>query len=470
VIVVDSSNTNIAQLASHPLLVKPGTEALLIDGLVKSVIEQDLIDETSTAQHPQAFAALKQAVAQVSLEEVSRVTGVSVKQIREVAAIFAEAPRAVALCAEGIVRRPNGYENVLKLIDLAWVTGKLGQPGSGVTTVTEEVNEQGAIDMGAAHEFLPGQARFDDPGARERFGKAWEVTLPAIGTGANLLEIFTRIQKGQIKALYVIGENPLATLPASMDVKGALRKLQLLIVQDPFLTETGRMAHVVLPAATYAEKDGTFTNLEGKVLRVRQAVDQVGESLPDWHIMTALANGLGYEWPYQSPQDVQNEIMKLLPGYYNLGQPRRISPSAEAYLSNGYSSEVVTRYRRRQAMDDNLRPFTLVMGQVLYHSGKMSTQASGLINIEPNNGRIRMNPADVEKLGLTEQSTIRLTSQQASVQAGVKADPDVQAGSCFFPEHFNEPPIKDLMTTEVDAVTGVPYFKSTRVTIEKVGA
>ena len=110
------------------------------------------------------------------------------------------------------------------------------------------------------------------------------------------------------------------------------------------------------------------------------------------------------------------------------------------------------------------------MGQVVYHSGKMSTQASGLINIEPNNGRIRMNPADVEKLGLTEQSTVRLTSQQGSVQAGVKADPDIQTGSCFFPEHFNEPPVKDLMTTEADAVTGVPYFKSTRVTIEKVGA
>ena len=269
VIVVDSSNTNIAQLASHPLLVKPGTEGMLIDGLVKAVIEQDLVDETSTAQHPQAFAALKLALAQVSLEQVSGQTGVSVEQIREVAAIFAEAPRAVALCAEGIVRRTNGYQNVLKLIDLAWVTGKLGQPGSGVTTVTEEVNEQGALDMGVAPEFLPGQARFDDPGARERFGKAWEVTLPAVGTGANLLEIFTRIQKGQIKALYVIGENPLATLPASMDVKGALSKLQLLIVQDPFLTETGHMAHVVLPAATYAEKDGTFTNLEGKVLRVR---------------------------------------------------------------------------------------------------------------------------------------------------------------------------------------------------------
>ena len=473
VIVVDSANTNIAQLASHPLLVKPGSESFLIDGLVKSVIEQDLVDEATTARHPQAFAALKEAMAQVSLDHISAQTGISAEQIREVAAIFAEAPRAIALCAEGIVRQPNGYHNVLKLIDLAWVTGKLGQPGSGVTTVTEEVNEQGAVDMGVAPEFLPGQARFDDPSARERFGKAWDVTLPASASGANFLEILARIRNGQIKALYVIGENPLATLPASMDVKGTLEKLQLLIVQDPFLTETGKMAHVVLPAATYAEKEGTFTNLEGKVLRVRQAVDQVGESLPDWHIMTALANGLGYDWTYESPQDVQNEIMKLLPGYYNLGQPRRVSPSPDAYLSNGYAAEVASRYRSHTAQStssDGTQPFTLLTGQVLYHSGKMSTRASGLINIEPNNGRIRMNPADVERLGLNEQSTIRLTSRQGSVQAGAKADPDIQPGSCFFPEHFNEPAVKDLMTVEVDAVTGVPYFKSTRVTIEKVGA
>ncbi len=165
--------------------------------------------------------------------------------------------------------------------------------------------------------------------------------------------------------------------------------------------------------------------------------------------------------------------MKLLPGYYNLGQPRRVSPSPDAYLSNGYAAEVQERYRRPAAQastDDEARPYTLMMGQVLYHSGKMSTQASGLINIEPNTGRIRMNPADVEKLGLTEQSTVRLTSRQGAVQAGVKADSDIQVGCCFFPEHFNEPPVKDLMTTEADPVTGVPYFKSTRVTIEKVGA
>ncbi len=206
---------------------------------------------------------------------------------------------------------------------------------------------------------------------------------------------------------------------------------------------------------------------------VRQGLDQVGESLPDWHIMTSLANGLGYEWPYESAQDVQNEIMRLLPGYYNLGQPRRVALSADAYLSNGYATEVASRYGSevpRDSSNDVTRPFTLVTGQVLYHSGKMSTRASGLINIEPNSGRLRMNPSDLQQLGLTEQSTIRLTSHQGAVQLGVRADSDILPGSCFYPEHFNDPPVKDLMTVEADPVTGVPYFKSTHVKIEKVGA
>ena len=186
--------------------------------------------------------------------------------------------------------------------------------------------------------------------------------------------------------------------------------------------------------------------------------------------MTSLANGLGYEWPYESAQDIQNEIMKLLPGYYNLGQPRRIAPTADAYLANGYTTEVAQRYRRKPSQTtDAARPFTLVTGQLLYHSGKLSTRASGLINIEPNNARLRMNPADLQQLGLNEQSTIRLTSPRGAVRLGVKTDPNVLPGTCFYPEHFNEPPVKDLMAVEADSVTGVPYFKSTRVKIEKVG-
>jgi len=471
VIVVDSAQTNIAKLASYPMMVAPGTEGLFVRGLVKSVIEQDLVDVEATGKHPEAFAALKQAVAGLSLEAIAAQTGISAAQINEAALIFAEAPRAIILCAEGIVRRPDGYQNVLRLVDLAWITGKLGRPGCGVNTLTEEINEQGAVDMGAAPEFLPGQARFDDGAARDKFAKAWGAALPATGSGANLMEILERCRSGEIKALYVIGENPLATLPTSREVKAALERLELLICQDPFLTETAQLAHIVLPACTYAEKEGTFTNLEGKVLRIRQSMDPIGESLPDWHIMTAIASGLGYELEYESPQDIQTEIMKLLPGYYNLGQPRKLSLNPDAYLSNGYAAEVRSRYRSDQnagAGGNGHRPFGLVMGQVLYHSGKLSTQASGLIKIAPNTGRLHMNAQDIERMGLTEGAQVRVTSAAGSLEMGVKADLAVMPGSCFFPEHFNEPPVKDLMPVEVDAITGVPYFKFAWVNIEKV--
>lgn len=467
VVTLDSAVTNMAKLASHPFLIQPGTEGLVIDGLVKAALTEDLVDEEATSKHPKAFEALKSALAGISLEQIAVQTGLSVASFKEIAAIFAEAPRSIILCAEGIVRRPDGYQNVLKLIDLAWITGKLGKPGCGVNTLTEEPNEQGAVDMGAAAEFLPGQAGFDDPTARERFAKAWDAPLPAAGSGGHLIDILNRCRSGQIKALYVIGENPLATLPASMNVRAALERLELLVVQDPFMTDTGRLAHIVLPAGTYAEKDGTFTNLEGRVLRVRQAMEPIGESAPDWHIMTALANAIGCNWEYQSANDIQSEIMKLLPGYYNLGQPRKVTPSPDRYLANGYSAEVRTRYRAGQLAKDGKRPFSLVMGQLLMHSGKMSTEAPGLIKIAPNTGRLRMSAKDMERLGLQEGTRVRLVSDQGSLELGVQVDQSVAPGTCFFPEHFNEPPVKDLMAVTVDATTGVPSFKQTWVSVEK---
>ena len=467
VVVLDSTVTNIGKLASHPFLITPGTEGWVIDGLVKATIEQDLVDETAVSKHPKAFEALKAATAGLSLEQIAAHTGIAVDAYREIAAIMAEAPRSIFLCAEGIVRRPDGYQNVLKLIDLAWITGKLGQPGCGVNTVTEEPNEQGAVDMGVAPEFLPGQVRYNDAAARDRFSKAWDTTLPAPTSGANLIDILKRCKSGQIKALYVIGENPLATLPASVEVRSALERLELLVVQDPFLTDTGRQAHFVLPACTYAEKEGTFTNLEGRVLRVRQGMNPVGESLPDWHIMTALANALGAQWGYESANDIQAEIMKLLPGYYNLGQPRKMAPAPDQYLSNGYATEVRTRYRAAAPMTDSKRPFALVMGQLLVHSGKMSTEAPGLINIAPNTGKLRMNAADMQRLGLQEGTKVRVTSERGSLQLGVQSDVLLAPNTCFFPEHFNEPPVKDLMAVQVDVITGVPSFKQTWVSIEK---
>lgn len=468
VIVVDSMQTNLSKLASHPTLVKPGTEGLLVKGLVKSVLEQDLIDADVTAQAPDALNALKAAAQAVCLETVATETGVSVETMHGIAKIFAEAPRSIILCGEGIVRQHHGYDHVLSLVDLAWVTGKLQQPGSGINTFVEEGNEQGAVDMGAAPEFLPGPVAYEDAAARQKFAEAWGAELPSASSGKSLIEILEDCRAGKIKALYVVGENPLATLPKSCGVDEALSRLDLLICQDPFLTETAQYAHLVFPACTFAEKDGTVTNQEGKVQFVRPALDPLGQSALDWHIMVGIANSMGHSLPYETTQDIQGEIRKLLPGYYNLGQPRPVAADPTAYLQNGYQGSVGARYAANGQAGGSARPYGMKLIQLLYHSGKLSTKASGLMEISPNTKALRLSLEECERLGVAEGGRVRVTSEHGSVELGVEADPSVLPGTCAFPEHFNDPPVKDLVPVDVDPVTRVPYFKLARVTIEKV--
>ncbi len=467
VIVASSRMTHIAKLATHPLLIAAGSEEGVIKALVKAVIEEDLVDEAAVAAASEAFAALEAAVAGLSWDLLTARTGLSRESAVEAARLYAEAPKAVILCAEGVTRQANGYANVLNLVDLAWVTGKLTKPGCGVNALPEEANEQGAVDMGVAPELLPGQASYADEAARAKFAGAWNAALPA-DAGAHLMEILNRCRRGEIKALYLVGENPLATLPASTGVLEALEKVELLISQDPFLTETGRLAHVVLPACTFAEKDGTFTNLEGKVNRVRPALEPYEEAHPDWEIFAALGGALGYPMEYDGPQAVQREIMKLLPGYYNLGEAKPLTANPDAYLRNGYVREVAGRYAAGSEPAQPAQPFALMIGQVLYHSGKLSTRASGLVQLSPSKGRLQMNQADLARLQVGANDVVRVASARGAVELRTESNPDLAPGTCFFPEHYNEPPVKDLAECVTDPTTGVPTFKFTRVAIEKV--
>ena len=467
-IVVDSMQTNLSKLASHPIMVKPGTEGLLVKGLVKSVLDQDLVDLDVTSQTPQAFNALKQAADAISLDEVAKQTGISAEQINDIAKIFAEAPRSIILCGEGIVRQKNGYNNVLNLVDLAWITGKLNQEGSGINTVVEEGNEQGALDMGAAPEFLPGPVAFDDEAAKEKYSKAWGASLSTAHDGSTLMDILQGCRDGKIKALYVVGENPLATLPKSFGVDKALSNLELLICQDPFLTDTAQQAHIVFPACTFAEKDGTVTNQEGKVQFLRPALDPLGESAFDWHIFVGVANSMGQMLPYETTQDIQEEIRKLLPGYYNLGQPKKVGANPNSYLSNGFVDKVSSRYASSGGSTNPSRPVGLKLIQLIYHSGKLSTKASGLMDISPNTKCLRMSSEEIERMGLMEGGRVRVMSDHGQVELDVEADIAVLPGSCVFPEHFMDPPVKDLMVVETDPMTRVPYFKMAQVSIEKI--
>ncbi len=467
VIVVDSMHTNLARLASHPTMVAPGTEGALVRGLVASALAQDLVDPDVASRMPDAVRALQDAAAAVSLEATAAETGVPVAAIHEIAKIFADAPRAVIVCGEGIVRQKGGYDNVLSLIDLAWVTGKLDKPGCGINTFVEEGNEQGAVDMGVAPEFLPGPAAYDSP-ARRKFSDAWGVALPDARPGRSLTDILEACRAGHIKALYVVGENPLATLPKSFGAEEALSRVDWIMCQDPFLTETAQCAHVVFPACTFAEKDGTVTNQEGKVQFVRPALAPLGESVPDWHIMAGIANGMGHMLPYDTTEEIQAEIRKCLPGYYNLGQPKPVAAAPAAYLRNGYRESVGARYAVNGRVAAPGRSHAMKVIQLIYHSGKLSTKASGLMDIAPNTRALRMAVEDCRRLDVAAGGRVRVTSDQGSLELGVRPDMDVVPGTCVFPEHFNDPPVKDLSLVNVDPVTRVPYFKVTPVTIEKM--
>ena len=468
VIVVDAMYTNLAKLASHPTMVAPGTEGALVRGMIASVLAQDLVDPDVASRMPEALQALKDAATSVSLDAVATETGVSVAAIHDIAKVFAEASRSVIVCGEGIVRQKGGYDNVLSLIDLAWVTGALTQPGCGINTFVEEGNEQGAVDMGAMPEFLPGPVDYDAP-ACQKFSEAWGVSLPNAQPGRSLMEILEACRTGHIKALYVVGENPLATLPKSFGVEEALNRLDLLVCQDPFLTETAHHAHVVFPACTFAEKDGTVTNQEGKVQFVRPALDPLGESALDWHVMVGIADGMGHVLPYETTQDIQAEIRKLLPGYYNLGQPRPVMADPTAYLRNGYRESVGARYAANVHGAASGRPYAMKLIQLIYHSGKLSTKASGLMDIAPNTRALRLAMEDCRQLGVEDDGgRVRVTSDQGSLELAVQADIGVLPGTCAFPEHFNDPPVKDLSRVDLDPVTRVPYFKVTHVTIEKI--
>ena len=262
----------------------------------------------------EGFEALAESVSDYTPEEVEEVTGVKAADLVEAARIFAESPNSSILYSMGITQHTSGTNNVLALANLSMVTGQIGKPSSGVNPLRGQNNVQGACDMGGLPNVFTGYQRVDDEGVRAKFEKAWGKTLSP-RPGLTLMEMMQAIGEGRIKALFILGENPLLTDPDAAKVRRELAHLDLLVVQDIFLTETAELAHVVLPGVSFAEKDGTFTNTERRVQRVRAAIKPVGNSRPDWQILCDLASRLGYPMSYGSPGEIMDEIASLTPSY-----------------------------------------------------------------------------------------------------------------------------------------------------------
>ena len=467
------SISNIVNLAQHHLGVKPTAYAGAILGMLKAVVDQQLFDPELQANAQPYFNDITANLQALSWDAIQAQTGLTSDMFSQAGQVFGQGQKVVILVGPGVMRSVGGFGMTMNLLDLLLVTGKLTKSGCGLAPLAEENNDQGAFEMGGTGSILPGGQSLGDPEARKGLSQAWGRPIPET-PGSSLPQMIEDAQQGKLKALFVVGENPLASLPPSSGIQSALEKLEFLVCQELFLTETAQTAHVVLPACSYAEKDGTFTNTEGHIQSVRKAIDLVGESRPDWEVFSALSVMMNDPMEYGDVKEIGKEIHNLLPGTRTLGPaPLPAQPDLTVisrYLTADYQRDIATRYQL-PANDaaDGADQMILQVSQSLFHSGKFSRKAKGLLQVE-STGKLYLHPEDAARRGICDGDTVKVSNSLGEVITPVGLRERIPQGVAMFPEHFDEE-IRRLLPYSVDPETQVPYCKVARVRLEKmVGA
>ena len=477
-VVVDPRKTELARMADIHLQLKPGTDVAVLNALLNVIIQEDLVDHQYIANHTDNFEAVKKAVADYTPEYVAEIAGVQAEDIREAAQIYGKAGAAAILYTMGITQHRNGTDNVRCIANLAMATGNLGRPGTGINPLRGQNNVQGACDMGALPNVFPGYQPVAS--ATEKFEDLWKVKLsdkPGLTVGEML--------GGSLKALYVIGENPVISDPDSNHVIKALKDLDFLVVQDIFLTDTAELADVVLPAGSFAEKDGSFTNTERRVQMVRKAVKPVGDSRADWEIITGLADKMGHKWIYSSVSDVFKEITLGVPSYAGLSHQRLekgglqwpcpdsdhpgtpILHTKGPVRGKGVFSVVAHRGAGEQP--DTEYPLTLTTGRILfhYHTGTMTRNAKGL-STHRSEELLEISIEDARDLSLADGDIVRVFSRRGQIEARIQVTNRVPKGVVFMTFHFKESAANILTSSESDPTSKTPELKVATVRIEKI--
>jgi NADH-quinone oxidoreductase chain G len=467
------THSHIVNLATRHLPHRPGAERAVAIGMVKAVLEGGASAENA-AVHA-SILRLRDAVAGITAKQIEAATGLAYSEIQTAAGDWASSRRGVILFGESILQSADGYETVRVLGDLALVTGKLVAEGSGLAALLEENNEMGAYEMGAVPDRLPGIGRVDHEPDRDRVIRSWGGPIPS-ETGLTMIEMLHAAREGGIKAFYLMGENPVGTLPASAGAAEALDAADFVVCQDLYLTDSGRRADVVLPAASFAEQNGTFTNQEGRVQAVRRAFEPIHGTRPDWEILSQIALEMGGSMEYQDGADVSHEIGRLWPGWREIPKRPGAAGAADRYLNERFVEGLSERYRLEP--DDSSKTtsdgrYRLAIGPVLFHSGKMSLRAEGLMKIQ-DKPFLYMGPEDAARLMAADGDRVRIRpvhgngSTAPTAEVAIRIDAKYPPGMVFFPESFNQPPVKDLLTLVTNKDSHVPVFKTADVTIEKV--
>ena len=463
---------------------RPGTDVALLMGMCRVIVDEGLLDSSFITERCENFDTFKGSLKSFDLGFVEQVTGVPKDKITEAARIYATNSPATILYAMGITQHSHGTDNVIATANLAMLTGNIGKPGAGVNPLRGQNNVQGACDMGVLPSVYSGYQSVADSAIREKFETAWGCSLPP-EPGLTITEILDAAYYGQIKAIYIMGENPVLSEPQAKHAVEALKKLELLVVQDIFLTETARLAHVVLPGVTFAEKDGTFTNTERRVQLVRKAIEPIGNSKPDWWITCQIAQRMGSKgFDFAHPSQIMEEITSLTPSYGGISYERLEKgglqwpcPTEEhpgtpilhtLLFTRGKGRFMPLQYKSSIELPDDDYPLILTTGRSLFHfhTGTMTRKVKGL-NIFRGEELVEINPKNALNLGIADGEMVRVVSRRGAVTAKARVTEASPAGVVFMTFHFAESPTNQLTSPALDPVAKIPEYKVCAVRIER---
>ena len=463
---------------------KPGSDVALLMGMAKVIVDEKLLDRSFIDERCENLDAFLDSLKGFSLEFAEEATGVDKEKIAQAARVYATNKPSSILYTMGITQHSHGTDNVIAIANLAMLTGNIGRPSSGVNPLRGQNNVQGACDMGALPTVYTGYQAVSDPEIRRKFESAWGCSLnPA--PGLTVTELFDAAHRGKIKAMYIIGENPLLSEPDISHAREALERLEFLVVQDIFLTETARLADVVLPGVSFAEKDGTFTNTERRVQRVRKAIEPVGDSRPDWWITGELGRRMGRKgFEFSHPDEIMAEISRLTPSYGGISYERLENsglqwpcPTKEhpgtpilhrEKFTRGKGRFIPLGYKPPLELPDDEYPLILTTGRSLYqyHTGTMTRKVNGL-NVLSGGGEVEISPADASRLGISDGEKVKVSSRRGEVFARAKVTDVSPVGVVFMTFHFAESPANILTNPALDPVAKIPEYKVCAVRIER---
>lgn len=484
--VADPRKTEVASMAHRHMQLKSGSDIALLNGLAHVIIEEGLYAKEFVEERTEDFEAFKETVSKYTPECVEEITGVPVDILKEVARNYAQAKNAPILYTMGITQHICGTHNVLAVANLSMLCGHIGKESSGVNPLRGQNNVQGACDMGALPNVFTAYQKVGMENVQAKYANAWNVDALPDKVGINIGQMMERAGSN-VKAMYIMGENPVLSDPDSNHVAHALESLDFLVVQDIFLTETARLADVVLPATSFAEKDGTFTNTERRVQRVRKAIDPVGNAMPDWEIICNLSSVMGYPMNYSSAKDIFDEISTVTPSYAGMSYERLDNGGLQwpcptedhpgtPYLhkdkfARGLGKFSAVDYVPPAEQPDAEYPMILSTGRrhFHYHTGTM-TRRTGTLDKYYNEESLEINEIDAQKLGINNGDKVKVTSRRGSVEVKACVGDTVPEGMVFTSFHFSEVAINKVTNSQVDPVSNIPEFKVCAVRVEKYSA